>query len=167
VISKGFFIYFCPNRQIIVGFIIKLSDSVLKSTESLNKSKGAVNTHRNASSDGGSKPTGYKMIRCHLIYDVKHDARHKSRLVAGGHLTDTPLDIVYSGVVSQRSVKMITFLAEHNVMELWATDIGNAYLEAYTSEKVCIIAEGEFGELAGHLLVIVKALYGFKSSGLR
>jgi hypothetical protein len=29
-----------------------LSDSVLKSTESLNKSKGAVMTHINASSDG-------------------------------------------------------------------------------------------------------------------
>jgi hypothetical protein len=43
--------YLCPNRQIIVGFFIKLSDSVLKSTESLNKSKGAVNTHRNTSSD--------------------------------------------------------------------------------------------------------------------
>jgi hypothetical protein len=40
-----------PNRQIIVGFFIKLSDSVLKSTESLNKSKGAVMTHINASSD--------------------------------------------------------------------------------------------------------------------
>ena len=52
-------------------------------------------------------------------------------------------------------------------MELWATDIGNTYLEAYTSEKVCIIAGVEFGELAGHLLVIVKALYGLKSSGLR
>jgi hypothetical protein len=116
---------------------------------------------------GGSKPTGYKMIRCHLVYDVKHDARHKSRLVAGGHLTDTPLDSVYSGVVSLRSVRMIAFLAEHNEMELWATDIGNAYLEAYTSEKVCIIAGGEFGELAGHLLVIIKALYGLKSSGLR
>jgi hypothetical protein len=51
VISKGFFIYFCPNRQIIVGFVIKLSDSVLEITESLNKSKGAVNTHRIASSD--------------------------------------------------------------------------------------------------------------------
>jgi hypothetical protein len=51
VISKGFFIYFCPNRQIIVGFVIKLSDSVLETKESLNKSKGAVNTHRNASSD--------------------------------------------------------------------------------------------------------------------
>jgi hypothetical protein len=51
VISKGFFIYFCPNRQIIVGFVIKLYDSVLETTESLNKSKGAFNTHRNAYSD--------------------------------------------------------------------------------------------------------------------
>jgi hypothetical protein len=52
VISKDCFTYLCPNRRIIVGFFIKLSDSVLKSTESLNKNKGAVNTHRNASSDG-------------------------------------------------------------------------------------------------------------------
>jgi hypothetical protein len=107
------------------------------------------------------------MIQCHLVYDVKHNARHKSRLVAGGHLTDTPLDSVYSGVVSLRSVRLIAFLAEHNKMELWASDIGNAYLEAYTSEKVCIIAGGEFGKLASHLLVIIKALYGLKSSGLR
>jgi hypothetical protein len=51
VISKDCFTYLWPNRQIIVGFFIKLSDSVLKSTESLNKSKGAVITHINASSD--------------------------------------------------------------------------------------------------------------------
>jgi hypothetical protein len=54
VISKGFFIYFCPNHQIIIGFVIKLSDSVLETTESLNKSKGAFNTHRNAYSDDQS-----------------------------------------------------------------------------------------------------------------
>ena len=29
-------------------------------------------------------PTGYKNIRVHLIYDVKHDGRHKARLVADG-----------------------------------------------------------------------------------
>jgi hypothetical protein len=52
VISKDCFTYLFPNRPIIVGFFIKLSDSVLKSTESLNKSKGAVITHINASSDG-------------------------------------------------------------------------------------------------------------------
>ena len=52
VISKDCFTYLLPNRQIIVGFFIKLSDSVLKSTESLNKSKGEVITQINASSDG-------------------------------------------------------------------------------------------------------------------
>ena len=50
-------------------------------------------------------------------------------------------------------------------MEAYATDIGNAYLEAITLEKVCIRAGPEFGNLEGHLLVIYKALYGFQSSG--
>ena len=98
-----------------------------------------------------------------MVYDVKHDGRHKSRLVAGGHLTDTPLSSVYSGVVSLRSVRLIAFVAELNDLTLWCTDIGNAYLEAYTCEKVTFVAGPEFGELEGHVL----ALYGLKSSGLR
>ena len=32
-------------------------------------------------------PNGYQKIRIHLIYAVKHDGRHKARLVAGGLLT--------------------------------------------------------------------------------
>jgi Reverse transcriptase (RNA-dependent DNA polymerase) len=59
------------------------------------------------------------------------------------------------------------FLAELNKLELWATDIGNAYLEATASEKVCIIAGREFGDLKGHVLVINKALYGLRTSGKR
>jgi hypothetical protein len=47
-----------------------------------------------------SPPNGFKKIRAHLVFDVKHDRRHKARLVADGHLTDIPLDSVYSGVVS-------------------------------------------------------------------
>ena len=31
-------------------------------------------------------PEGYKMIRVHLIYDVKYDGRHCARLVADGLL---------------------------------------------------------------------------------
>ena len=45
-------------------------------------------------------PKGYKKICVHLVYDAKHDGRHKARLVADGHLTDIPIDSVYSGVVS-------------------------------------------------------------------
>jgi Tfp pilus assembly major pilin PilA len=37
---------------------------------------------------GGIAPSGHKKIRCHMIYNVKHDGWHKARLVAGGHLTD-------------------------------------------------------------------------------
>ena len=112
-------------------------------------------------------PTGHQLIKMHLVFAVKHDGRHKARLVAGGHLTATPVESVYSGVVSLRSVRMIAFAAELNGLELWATDIGNAYLEAYTSEKVAFIAGPEFGKLAGHMMIIVKAFYGLKSSGLR
>jgi hypothetical protein len=45
-------------------------------------------------------PAGYKRIRVHIAYNVKHDGRHKARLVADGHLTDIPVDSVYSGIVS-------------------------------------------------------------------
>ena len=62
---------------------------------------------------------------------------------------------------------MIALLAELCGLSLWSTDIGSAYREAKTKEKVYIIAGPEFGELEGHLLIIVKALYGLRSSGLR
>lgn len=112
-------------------------------------------------------PVGYKKIRVHLIFDVKHDGRHKARLVADGHLTEVPLDSVYSGVVSIRGFRLTLFLSELNQLELWSTDIGNAYLEAFTAEKVYIIAGPEYADLEGHILIISKALYGLRSSGAR
>jgi hypothetical protein len=75
-----------------------------------------------------SPPNGFEKIRAHLVFDVKHDGRHKARLVADGHLTNIPIDSVYSGVVSLRGFRLILFLAELNDLQLWATDICNAYL---------------------------------------
>jgi hypothetical protein len=54
--------------------------------------------------DTASPPTGYKKIRTHLIYDCKHDSRHKAWMVADGHLTDIPLESVHSGVVSLHGI---------------------------------------------------------------
>jgi Reverse transcriptase (RNA-dependent DNA polymerase) len=102
---------------------------------------------------------GYKKIQVHLIFDVKHDGRHKARLVADGHLTDIPLESVCSGVVSLQGFRIVLFLAELNHLKIWATDIDNAYLEALTSEKVYIIAGSEFVEREGHILIISRALY--------
>jgi len=112
-------------------------------------------------------PAGYKRIYAHWVFAVKHDGRFKSRLVAGGNLTDAPTEDVYSGVVSVKSLRMVIFLAELNGLEVWGADIGNAYLEAETKEKICIVGNQGFGELEGHTLVIHKALYGLKTSGKR
>ena len=110
---------------------------------------------------------GYKKIKVHMIFAAKHTGILKARLVAGGHLTDTPIDSVYSSVVSLRGIRMLTFIGELNELEVWCTDVGNAYLESFTKEKVYIIAGPEFGDLEGHTLIIQKALYGLRSSGLR
>ena len=40
------------------------------------------------------------------------------------------------------------------------TDVGNAYLQALTREKLYIVGGPEFEELQGHVLVMYKALYG-------
>ena len=79
-------------------------------------------------------PEDYKKICIHLVYAVKHDGCHKACLVADGHLTDVPIETVYSGIVSLHGIQLMIFLAELNSMKTWATDIGNAYLKAYTNE---------------------------------
>jgi Reverse transcriptase (RNA-dependent DNA polymerase) len=71
--------------------------------------------------------------------------------------------------VSLRGFRLVLFLEElnHLQIQIWATDIGNAYLEAYTSEKVYVIAGPEFKDREVHILIISKALYGLRSSGAR
>jgi hypothetical protein len=112
-------------------------------------------------------PDGHKKIRAHLVFDVKHDGCHKACYVAGGHLTNVLNESVYSGVVSLRGLRMVAFLSELNGLNLRATNIGIAYLEAKMSELLFIVAGPEFGDLEGHMLIIYKELYGLCSSGLR
>ena len=50
-------------------------------------------------------------------------------------------------------------------MPAWDTNISSAYLCTKTSKKICIRAGPEFGKLAGHLLIVDKALYGLHLSG--
>ena len=77
---------------------------------------------------------------------MKHDGWHKTRIVAGGHLTDIPMESVYSGVVSLRGIRLLVFLAELNGLQAWATDISSVYLQARTKEKLYLIAGPEFGD---------------------
>ena len=111
-------------------------DASKKEFEQINESKVFI-SHGRAKYDPKSKrtinaPKGYQKIRVHVVFACKHDGHHKARLVAGGHLTPDPIDSIYSQVVSTRSLRLSIFLAKLNNMKVWATDIGNAYLEATT-----------------------------------
>ena len=90
-------------------------------------------------------PPGYKKIQCHIIFDVKIDLTRKARFVAGGHLTDPPTAMTYASVVSRESVRMAFLLAGLNNLEILSDDIGNAYLNAYTQEKIYYRAGLEWG----------------------
>ena len=76
--------------------------------------------------------------------------------MAGGHQIPDPIDSIYSGVDATISLRLSIFLVKHNNMKVWAADIGTAYLEATTREKLYIVAGPEFEELQGHILVIHK-----------
>ena len=71
------------------------------------------------------------------MFAVKFDGRHKVRLVADG----------YSGVVSLRNFRLVIFLGMLNNLDIGGADIGNAYLGAYTDEKLYIVAGPELQEL--------------------
>ena len=66
----------------------------------------------------GSVPDGYQKIRCHMVYAVKHDGRHKARFVAGGHLTKGPESSVYSSVVNIRSLRIVLMVGDLNGFEV-------------------------------------------------
>ena len=81
--------------------------------------------------DGKVLP-GYQEIGYHMIFDIKMDVNftRKARFVAGGHTTDPPASITYSSVVSRDSVRIAFMLAALNDLDVFAADIGNAYLNA-------------------------------------
>ena len=56
-------------------------------------------------------------------------------------------------------------LSELNQLELWETDIGNAFLESHTKEKLFTVAGPDFDDLECHILVMDKALYGERMAG--
>jgi hypothetical protein len=90
---------------------------------------GQLTNYRNFEDLGLMAPTpqGNKHFRVDLVHAVKHNRRLKAPLVTDGHLTDLPLDSVYSSVESLKGLRSVICIAELNQLPIWNTDI-NAYL---------------------------------------
>ena len=116
---------------------------------------------------GEKAPVAHTEITCHLIFDIKLDLTRKARYVAGGHLTDVPANMTYSSVVSRDTVRIGFLIAALNGLDILAGDIQNAFLSAPTKEKIYFYAGDEWKADEGRIVVVVRALYGLKSSALQ
>ncbi len=86
--------------------------------------------------------------------------------MANGAKTPTPKESCYAGVVLRETVRIALTHAALMGFDIFASDIQNAYLTAPTTEKYYIICGPEFGaEECGRYALVVRALYGMKSSG--
>ena len=91
------------------------------------------------------------------------DFTRKARMCARGDQTEPPSTLTHSSVVSRESVRLAFLIAALNDLDCEMFDIGNAYLNAPTTEKLYVPEAGiEFGENAGKVLIITRALYGLK-----
>ena len=91
----------------------------------------------------------------------------KARYVAGGHLTDVPTYMTYSSVVSRDTVRIGFLVAALNNLDVLVGDIYNAFLEAPTKEKIFFYDGDEWKADKDKVVVVVRVLYGLKSSALQ
>ena len=106
----------------------------------------------------------YQYTSLRMIFEVKQDGRHKARLVAGGHLVKLHGMSSKSTVVKGISVRLLDIIAHRSKLETICGDVGNDFVTAPCLEKVFPRAGPEFGDKEDSIVIIIKALYGLKSS---
>ena len=109
----------------------------------------------------------YQYCRLHFVYEVKTDLRQKSRLVCDGSRVETRGLSTRATVVKGISVRLLDLIAHAQDLRVLCGDIGNAFIQAETNEKVFTRVGDEFGEHSGKIALIVKALYGLTTSAER
>ena len=109
--------------------------------------------------------TSYQYAPLRMIFDIKkEDFRRKARLVAGGHVINATMFESYSSVVQTKSLRLLETIALNEGLKIVTADIGNAFIQAPTKEKIWTRCGSEFGDRAGCVAEIQKALYGLSTS---
>ena len=85
--------------------------------------------------------------------------------MAGCHTTTAPAGLIYSSVVSCDSARIALTIDALNDIEVMACNIKNTYLTKNYREKIWTIAGPEFVSESRQPMIVVRELYGIKSSG--
>ena len=96
--------------------------------------------------EGKVKP-GFKNVGTHMIFDINMVGKFtwKSRHVSGGNKTAPSSSITYSIVVTSENVRLKFLIYCLNNLDIFACNIGNAYLNAPCREKLWTEEGSEFG----------------------
>ena len=114
------------------------------------------------------KPSSeYQFCRLHFVYDVKPDLRFKARLVCDGSRVDPKGLDTRATVVKGISVRLLDVIADSQSLSVLCGDVGNAFIQAMTKEKIYTRCGAEFGDRQGSIAVIIRALYGLTTSAER
>ncbi|KAL7534701.1 hypothetical protein ACHAWF_008245 [Thalassiosira exigua] len=93
------------------------------------------------------------------------DLRCKAYLVAGDHVTEALATMSYASVVSPDTIHLALSIAALNDLKVKCGDVMNAYITAPVQEKIWTVLGPEFGKDEDKKAIIVRSLYGLKSSG--
>ena len=104
--------------------------------------------------------TDYQYCRLHLVYDVKADLTYKARLVCNGKQVDPRGLSTRATVVKTVYVILLDLIADAQDLEVMCGDIGNTFIQAHTKEIIYTRVGTEFGDRAGTIALIIRALYG-------
>ena len=116
---------------------------------------------------GWTPPSDYQYAPLHMVYDVKICGRKKARFVCNGSRVDPKGLSTRATVVKGVSVRLLDIIADHLDLSVLTGDIGNAFIQAHTKEKVWTSCGPEFGDRMGSKAVIIRALYGLTTSAER
>ena len=84
----------------------------------------------------------------------------------GNFTPKMPREECFASVVLTEVVRLGFVLTRICDLQCIAGDVGNAFLTAYTSEKIYIVVGPEFGELEGRIMKMEKAVYRTKTAAL-
>ena len=114
------------------------------------------------------KPTtDYQFCRLHLVYDIKNDLTYKARLVCNGSHVDPRGLSTRATVVKSISVRLLDLIADELGLQVLCGDIGNAFIQAMTKEKIYTRVGPEFGSSAFSMAISTRTLYGLTTSAER
>ena len=99
-------------------------------------------------------PKEYQYYRLHMVYDMKPDLTHKTRLVCDGFRVNSRGLLTSATVVKGVSVRLFHLIADSQNPKFLQGDIGNAFIQAHAKDNFVTKCGPAFGDIAGAIDII-------------